>query len=167
MWHTLPYHLGNSHILLYDHEISYVHTRHLELCTGVDPIHFSSVFILLWFFEVDPWLLTFFVLTWNYVDFLILIDYLPMIQLSWNLICMLCYGLWLSMKSVFVIFWSRVWQLVSHHECAISWILMTCFLTSNWPHFLHEPHFICLVDLWFFLELIVLFSICLRFFLPV
>jgi hypothetical protein len=64
-------------------------------------------------------------------------------------------------------FWSRVWQLVSHHGCANSWILLACFLASNWPQILHDPSLICLVDLWFFLELIVLFSICLRFFLPV
>jgi hypothetical protein len=66
-----------------------------------------------------------------------------------------------------VIFWSRVWQLVSHHGCVNSWILLTCFLASNWPKLLHKPSLICLVDLWFFWELIVLFSICLRFFLPV
>ena len=116
----LPNLLWNSQILVYDHEISYVITRHLELCIGVNPIHFSSVFNLLWFFEVDPCLLTFIVHIWNCVDFLILFDYLPMIQLSWNFICMLCYGLWLSMN-YFIIFgidyacfwaWSCCWPFV-------------------------------------------------------
>ena len=54
-----PFHLWNSHTLLDGHEIWYVITRHLKLGIGVNLIHFSSVFNLIWFFEVDPCLLTF------------------------------------------------------------------------------------------------------------
>ena len=127
VWHILPFHLGNSHILLDDHEILHVHTRHLELCIGVNPVHFSSVFILLWFFEDDTCFVDFFVHTWNCVDFLILIDYLPMIQLSWNFICMLCYGLWLSMN-YFMIFgidyvWVWAWSCCWPFVCS----LLPCF----------------------------------------
>jgi uncharacterized membrane protein YjdF len=90
LWYALPNVLGNSQILLYDHEISYVITRHLELCIGVILIHFSSVFKLIWFFEVDPCLLTFTMLTWTWLDFMILLDCLPLIQMPWNFTCIPC-----------------------------------------------------------------------------
>ena len=88
--YTLPNPLWNSHILLYDHEISYVTTRHFKLCIGVNLIHFSSVFKLIWFFEVDLCLLTFTMLTWIWFDFMILLDCLPLIQMQWNFTCLLC-----------------------------------------------------------------------------
>ena len=88
--YTLPNLLWNSQILLYDHEISYVITRHLKLCNGVNLIHFSSVFKLIWFFEVDPCLLTFTMLTWIWFDFMILLECLPLIQMHWNFTCLPC-----------------------------------------------------------------------------
>jgi hypothetical protein len=88
--YTLPNLLWNPHTILYVHEISYVITRLLELCIGVNLIHFSSVFNLIWFFEVDPCLLTFIVHAWIWFDFLILIDCLPLIQMPWNLTCLPC-----------------------------------------------------------------------------
>ena len=88
--YTLPYLLWNSQILLYDHEISYVITRHLKLCIGVNLIHFSSVFKLIWFFEIDPCLLTFTMLTWIWFDFMILLDCLLLIQMPWNFTCLPC-----------------------------------------------------------------------------
>ena len=88
--YALPNLLWNSQILLYDHEISYVITRHLKLCIGVNLIHFSSVFKLIWFFEVDPCLLTFTMLTWIWFDFMILLDCLPLIQMPWNFTCIPC-----------------------------------------------------------------------------
>ena len=60
-------------------------------------------------------------------------------------------------------FWIRVWQFVSHHWYAISWFFLTCFLTSNWCEFLHEPTLVCLVYMWIFLELFVAFPNCLGF----
>jgi hypothetical protein len=66
-----------------------------------------------------------------------------------------------------MIFWIRVWQFVSHHWCPTSWFSLPCFLTSNWSDFLHEPTLVCLVHMWIFLELIVAFPNCLRFFSPV
>ena len=129
MWYMLPNPLWNSHILLYDHEISHVHTRHLELCIGVDPIHFSSVFILLWFFEVDPWMFDFFVYAWNCFDFLILIDHLPMIQLSWNFICMPCYVLGVIM--IYLVIFGNVWvDFWCKSFCWLLWAFICHVLTS-------------------------------------
>ena len=134
MWHILPFHLGNSHTLLDDHEILHVHTRHLKLCIGVDPIHFSSVVIELWFFEVDTCLFDFFVHAWNCFDFLILIDHLPMIQLSWNFICMSCYGLWLTLNYLIIFGIEYVWF----------WAKSFCWL--HWAYsnllWLHDFHWL-------------------------
>jgi hypothetical protein len=88
--YALPNLLWNSQILLYDHEISYVITRLFELCIGVNLIHFSSVFKLIWFFEVDLCLLTFTMLTWIWFDFMNFIDCLPLIQMPWNFTCLPC-----------------------------------------------------------------------------
>ena len=90
LYYALPNPLWNSQIILYVHEISYVITRHLKLCIGVNLIHFSSVFKLIWFFEVDLCLLTFTMLTWFWFDFMILFDYLPLIQMPWNFTCIPC-----------------------------------------------------------------------------
>jgi hypothetical protein len=62
-----------------------------------------------------------------------------------------------------MIFWSRVWQFVSHHWCATSWFSLPCFLTSNCFEFFHDWTCVCLVYMWFFLELFVAFPICLGF----
>ena len=63
-----------------------------------------------------------------------------------------------------MIFWSYVLHLVSQHEHAFSQFLFTCFLLSNWPQILHKSSITCLVCVWIFLELILLFSIWLRIF---
>jgi hypothetical protein len=99
-----PFHLWNSHTLLDGHEILHEITRHPHLCHGFDPIHFSYVVTDLWFIEVGACLVDFFEHAWTCFDFLIFIDQLPLIQMSVNLICISCYGLWLIMNYL-MIYW--------------------------------------------------------------
>jgi len=97
LWYMFPFHLWNSHILLDGHEIWHVITRHLKVHHGFSPIHLSYVVTDLWFIEVGACLVDFFEHVWTCLAFLIFISLLPMIQLSWNLVCLPCYGLCLFM----------------------------------------------------------------------
>ena len=105
LWYMFPFHLWNSHTLLDGHEIWHVTSRHLKLCHGFDPINFSYVVTDLWFIEVGACLVDFFEHAWTCFAFLIFIDQLPLIQMSWNLICMSCCGLWLIMNYL-MIYWN-------------------------------------------------------------
>ena len=72
--------------------------------------------------------------------FLIFIDHLPMIQLSWNFICMSCYGFWLSMNYLvifgidYVWFWAKscCWL---HWACSnLLWLYDFHWLPSTCPN---------------------------------
>jgi hypothetical protein len=97
VWCMFPFHLWNSHTLLDELEIWYVITRHLNLWHGFSPIHLSYAISDLWIFQVDACLVDFFEHVQNCLAFLIFIDYLPLVQMRWNLTCLPCCGLWLVM----------------------------------------------------------------------
>ena len=107
LWHLFPFHLWNPHTLLDGHEIWYVITRHLKLCHGFSPIHFSYAITDLWFFQVDACLVDFFEHVQNCFEFLIFIDCLPLVQMGWNLTCLPCCGLWLIM--IYLVIFGNVW----------------------------------------------------------
>jgi hypothetical protein len=67
-----------------------------------------------------------------------------------------------------VIFWSKVWQFVSHQARSTSWFYLKSLEMLNWAEILCGWSFVCWDHMWFFLELlnefsnwlIIFFSVC-------
>ena len=87
MWHMLWNLLWNSHMVLDECEIWYDGYRHIVGHYAFGPIHFLIVFTVLWIFEVNACVDAMNWLEWLCLDFLIFIDLLPFVQLSWKLTC--------------------------------------------------------------------------------
>jgi hypothetical protein len=129
LWYMFPFPLWNPHTLFDEHEIWYVISRHLKLCHGFSPIHFSYAITDLWFFQVDACLVDFFEHVWNCLAFLIFIDHLLLVQMSWNLTCISCYGLCLTMiyLMIFGIVYDWFWV---KSCCWLLWAFICHALTS-------------------------------------
>ena len=124
MWYMFVYCLWNSHMVLDKCEIWCADCRHIVGHPCFGPIHFFIVFIDLWFFEVNACVDAMVWLECLCLFFLIFIDIVPFVQLSWKLTCctlnMSCLGvnylrifgivlicLWL--KSFCLDFWCCIW----------------------------------------------------------
>ena len=87
MWHMLVDLLWNAHMVLNEHEIWCAGYRHMIGHDASGPIHFFIVFIDLWIFEVNACVDVMVWLIYLCLLFLIFIDIVPFVQLSWKLTC--------------------------------------------------------------------------------
>jgi hypothetical protein len=124
MWHMFVNLMWNAHMVLDEHEIWYAGCRHIVGHPCFGPIHFFIVFIDLWIFEVNACVDVVIWLIYLCLFFLIFIDIVPFVQLSWKLTCctlnMSCLGvnylrifgivlIWIWLKSFCLDVWCYVW----------------------------------------------------------
>ena len=130
MWHMFVNLMWNAHMVLDKHEIWYDGCRHIVGHPCFGPIHFLIVFIDLWFFEVNACVDVMVWLEHLCLFFLIFIDIVPFVQLSWKLTCytlnMSCLGVnYLRIFGiVLVCFWLKLFCL--DIGCCI-WPSLWCF----------------------------------------
>ena len=130
--------LGNSCGLLDGLEILHVYYRHIEVCLGFGLVHLSYANSVLCLLEVDVWFGALYELVWTCFDLWNLIELLPFVQMTWNLVCRSCYECCLSMNFL-GIYWN---------VCELIWIGSFCLaLWGSKLHVLYSlPHEMILVD---------------------
>jgi hypothetical protein len=125
LWDMFSFDLGNPHALLDGLEIWHVNCRHLKVCHGFSPIHLSCVVTVLWFIEVGACFDALYEFAWTCFDFLIFIDLLPLIQMSWNFVWLWCYG------------WCLIMNYLRHFWIVCDWIWVESFCWLLWASICH------------------------------
>ena len=136
LWDMILFDLWNSCCLLDGLEIWHVYYRHLEVCHGLDLVHLSYANSALCLLEVDACFGALYELVWVCFHLMILIDLLPLIQMSWNLVWLTCYECCLIMKFL-RIYWNVCELIWVESFCLVLWatncmLCTLCFMKWCW-----------------------------------